>query len=701
MKKKPHHRRQQAELNALTFKELKADFAAKLDHYPYAATEVQAYLTDFHSAQIKNLLGEKFERNFHLNLSSYLIELKNSARLDPTRWHAFLCAKYLGINLDAPPNTEQALPIKPSAYYSEPSLQSEDFSLHQGFVQPYLVFGITAENRKYITWKKNSQRKWYWKNPYYEADVAPLLRRIMQVYILDDILQDYANAQKKFFNPKIKRHLPKLKRYRQALLSEINHNAENVLRHLNAQTPDPSFWQHLNKFTQADMDQIKPLFALWRSCTGNYLMEPHILQARRMLPHPNTENTGQLISWWMISHLHLQISRWWWQKMVKGYQRIFRLLTNISRNALTAENYFRELRQIQQEAYWLVAAPMWMLLPPLLGLASLPFTLVKTWYTFWLSMVQDEQELTEPTQQYLQDIMAIDIAESLKDLFLVLGVIFPFLRISSFCALNYMMQAPMSWQIWWALMQNLAQNVLSFETLALPQLFQSVNFVIVSYSIAYTTFALLLLAAIALAASYGWIQRYRFPDKFSHPMQQQLPRIEFPLQAEKTLAFATKAQITALLAALYKLNQSLNFRPNLERKVIVTLIEALQDPSKLSAKKLQQVLAQAQEIVGQNFSPQDAEQMKKMVEALVVPEKENALKQAELAGLKVQGSQGSYQPSQWLLEQLQTQKDPTPADPIILSKCPALLWSNRIKGQTKTQKRSEPVRTYALRKRLL
>lgn len=342
-----------------------------LQAYPSLAKEVQGY-NSFVPVDLQNLLGPLFTRNIDQTLGYILNDLRNNSQIIKTNLNTFLLEKYLGNS-----------PNNPHAYHAMPENTSEDFQLHLCFLQPFRLYGI---ERKYVGLDPETvNREWLWADCN-GSDSAPLFRKIIQIYILNDILMDSNIDTAK--NPN---------QLKDQLLQELNQEVNTLFQRL------ADHFDHVNNIQGNSNGLLSEhheevrlldyyllpgfldtanLYPLGRLLFGQTKIEAHHAIA-------NHQAKGWLnyIFVFLLSHLNLSTSVFWiktglrimlnqW-KDFKTYITTGSSLAQIGDTTFSFSNRLLQTLLLIPNTLILAASPLLILIPAIYGVTSLPFSLLR------------------------------------------------------------------------------------------------------------------------------------------------------------------------------------------------------------------------------------------------------------------------------------------------------------------------------------
>ncbi|MBS0290355.1 MAG: hypothetical protein JSS07_10040 [Proteobacteria bacterium] len=353
--------------------------------------------------EVNNLFGPRYWASFDPFLKIAIEDVKKNQGIDKTKLHAYLLEKYLGIQ-DVSVCQAQPVNLTPNAYHTIPAANSADIDLHAFFLQPYKLFAIADANRKFRGKNIDSvNREWLWmqprKNDKYDnfpnesRDSAPIFRKIIQIYILCSIIQDYQDSDgTPFRNDAIQQQLPTLKLKYQNLINQLKEEANQFLLDLEVQTktnpfvsppvsgliPTGNLRQWFDNNIPGLMENAH-LYPIGRLLFGQPTAEPHHLLAQYHL-----SDSGKLSSYlfyslfWIIAHLNLSTSYLWLALFINNCLKQYRAFQlYITYSDYTFYEFCIESRSFFTNVFIFVSSPLLILLPWIYGLTSLPFSLIR------------------------------------------------------------------------------------------------------------------------------------------------------------------------------------------------------------------------------------------------------------------------------------------------------------------------------------
>jgi len=406
-----------------------------LQGYPDIGSTVEGFgrydflgYTDLNTPiNIQNIFGPDFERKAQPGLLFALQELKDDDEIDKTKIHATLLHKYLGIdienvNINA---VSIASPNAVNAYLAHASQEASDYSLHLYFLQPFKLYGITEADRKYEENDSNvSLREWCWSAT--GCNSAPLFRKILQAFILSEILQDYVENKADFDDPRVAAIQDQLGVLRTQLCTTISADLmtlRDALRHgrLVEGNADGLLLGGRGTRLARDLSRALPnimdvasLYPLGRLLLGQSSQEAHHLIAQNQRVPFSLSYMGH----WLFSHLNFSTSVFWLGVVMTNYRTMWRRLKNY---VTRGEPDFSELLaggvMIIPHAIILVLAPLVMIFPWIYGVTSLPFTLARSLCLYG----------PFPALKQFWILKCLDVVELIKDAFFFFVYVVPFL----------------------------------------------------------------------------------------------------------------------------------------------------------------------------------------------------------------------------------------------------------------------------------
>ena len=419
-------------------------FTDLLAAFPDESSEVQgftAYSVEYYECrnplQVHNLLGPRFHRTFDPSLKEAISAAKNASRIDKSRLHRALLEKYLGIRLTA----ESVGPFNPqgdpNAYQSMPAQDSSDYTLHLNFLQPFRLFGITDQNRKKI-WGNPAvrNRAWFWHQQSVNTDTAPLFRKIIQAYILAEVLADYA-APNDFQDPIVRAKLSELQAAHQAMLEEISlgwralftelHNLQISLNARQIRGSDrgirnPPHAPVLDILMPGMLD-VAAAFPIGRLLYGQPHAEMHHEMALRASERHQENRLGFVLSYvfsWLMAHLNIPTSFFWMRVLVNIRKMCWEHLKSyITSPQMGFLDFSKGIVLLVLGLFILAMTPLLILTPWLYGLAGIPFTLLRAF-----CMYGPINKL-----RHFRILKLIDVAELVKDSAIFFAYAVPFLSV--------------------------------------------------------------------------------------------------------------------------------------------------------------------------------------------------------------------------------------------------------------------------------
>lgn len=632
-----------------------------LNQHADLRSEVQGFtgLSNETPINIQNLFGPQFDRNFNPTLGLMLNQLKESTELNQAELPDFLLKKYLG--------SEKTL--EPIAYYANPNPESEDFELHTVFLQPFRLYGILPEYRKF----KGESRQWLWTRDILNSNSAPIFRRIIQLYIANEFKSDDLVLKETL--------LTSLQTEINALFYALTNepNLNSVVSNSRGLLSDPDLIAILDNRLLPGFLDVASLYPLGRLLFGQTSEEVHHTIANRQQPGW----FGYALAF-LISHLNLSTSTFWVKvglRILLNQWQTFKDYVSGRPNELMLQSFL-----FIPNAFILAASPLLILIPALYGITALPFTLL---HRFCL----------EGPFKFLKNLnflIALDILGLIKDCAFFFYFAIPVLSflLASINAIVPPLLIGAGYYTSFILVLLVLGglfNIVFGDTSndALNRLISSI-----AWGIAGTNFFLFLginiflgigaylgtsllaklvvntlpsnvlekikalftpLSNLVLKIELG-LTRW-LGIKISHEIEAIIPLAEaqpnlLPPKIVPKMVLTSEDQdkINSLILRLGKLNQSHNLTPE-QKRSIKTCIENLEITKHDNRESLTLAEKQAQLILQDNFSVEEANIMKGLVSELQEMNKEKA-------ALQVQGAQNSYQPS-WQLIQLLRDKELT------------------------------------------
>ncbi|MBS0290356.1 MAG: hypothetical protein JSS07_10045 [Proteobacteria bacterium] len=426
-------------LVAQSAKQISNIFNEKMNQFTIAPYLVQGFKEQYFLGyasrsplQLNNLLGPTFWRTFDPLLKIAIDDIKSSANLDKPKLHAFLLEKYLGIK-DISLSLDTTL--TPNAFSSIPISTAEDIQLHKYFLQPFKLFGITENNRKF---QGNDpifcMREWLWAPKKAGCDSAPLFRQIIQIYILSSIIQDYTdNTEPVLLNPALKETLDLLKQKNQQMLQELNNQTATIFKAIDVEykqnplsgSPNgilgaSNASQQIDTQLNGFMD-IASLYPVGRLFFGQSSHEPHHVLASQNISPARTIKTNLNYAFnWFIAHLNISTSFFWVRTAFNIFVTKWKAIKEYATNP-NAEftDLLRQSLLFIPNALILALTPLLILLPWVYGISSTPFTLLRSFFIYG------------PFAQLrnFNYLKMIDVLELLKDSLIFWYIGIPFLNL--------------------------------------------------------------------------------------------------------------------------------------------------------------------------------------------------------------------------------------------------------------------------------
>ncbi len=651
--------------------------------------------------QLNNILGPLFWRSFDANLITAIEDLKKSNEVEKGKLHATLLSKYFNIK-DVKNLVADNLNVSdhPNAYNALPNENSEDYHLHLYFLQPFRLFGITEANRKFIGKDAATvNREWLWHKSAENTNAAPLFRKVMQAYILSDILDDYqdAKANPELKDPEIVNILPLLTAKHSQLLEEIKKDTKKLFKSvaqpviaqenapdqiinnpnglINSSAFNLVVDEHMNGF----MD-ITAMYPGGRLLFGQPSIEPHhAIAARDEVPGESKlkANAHYILSWIFV-HFNLSTSFFWLQTVLKIFVTQSKAFKNYvtNPNAKLIDLFFQSLLFIPN-AIIVVSTPLLVFMPWIYGITSIPFTLLRTL-------------MMHGPFKFLKDfnlLKMVDALELAKDGLLFYFYALPFLNLIM-GGLVVLLPAPLltaglvtSFILVAVVMAIVFRDVVFdfIYALASPNVMQLLGVAVFAGMGAYLGSAIfckvvspyipqsVLNTAAWLATPLGFIahgiekivrlivgeQNTAINLQHIIPSANRQPGINMPKPEVKfVVPQALADEITSLFNKVGRLNQS--FHLSVERKAAIKqCLNELDVTTAPSLDALNQAIKNAKDLVKDNFDPNEAQLMKQLFKHL--QEKQVALDVKENQSIMIHGNAGNYQPSWQMLKVLHEQ----------------------------------------------
>ena len=712
-----------SEITSRTSQEVQRTFAQCLADFPREASEVQGYMEyNFigfecrNPLQVNNLLGPRFWRNFDPSLKAAISSVKDAPRIDKPNLHRALLEKYLGIRLTAESVAPLIIQGEPNAYHSVPAENSEDDLLHLNFLQPFSLLGIADRSRKNI-WGEPSviNRAWFWHESAPNTDTAPLFRKIVQAYILAEILQDYA-AENAFQDPIVRAKLEELSAAHQALISDISLGWRALFTGLRApQMPRDRDVRQMQGNRAGITDTISTR-RLDNTLPGVLDVASHYPVGRLLFGQPSVEVHHQValraasrhqgkhlrfafvyVLNWLLAHLNIPTS-FFWPKVALGIAQ-----TNWRALKSYITNPQREFRHFLRDSFLLVPnllllamTPLLILVPWIYGLTGIPFTLLRTF-----CMVGPINKL-----RHFKILKLIDVGELVKDSVLFFAYALPFSSII-LGVLNMLLPAALLGIGAW----------ISFMVLvvAWASIFRSVNFPLTSLLsdtqffrflgasiflglVAYLGLGVLGRQIYAIAPgpcewamrALGWVLsplgmvvygigkvftyfagETRTVDR-SNIIPEALRQANQPLPMESdalVIPEAVQAEIDTLVRQMSSLNQSPHLSVERKRLFSECLSNLDTEKSGVTLPSLQAAMGTARGLLENNFTRAEADRMLALVTSLQAgaDATQAPILRSERTGIMMKRGTNNYQPS-WQMIQLM-RRNQMPIEGIPSEKC--------------------------------
>lgn len=148
--------------------------------------------------QVQNILGPRFDRTFDILVKKELESIKTDPSIVKQQLYLDLLQKYCGITIDLEVGLTKANVC--NADHSIPSEDDVEATLHHYYLQPSKLFGILPNQRKHICLSSEARDlEWRWGSGA-DTDMAKIFRKIICLYILDDIIDDLNDPTKKEYH---------------------------------------------------------------------------------------------------------------------------------------------------------------------------------------------------------------------------------------------------------------------------------------------------------------------------------------------------------------------------------------------------------------------------------------------------------------------------------------------------------------------
>lgn len=409
-------------------KELLQIFQALLEEFPFGES-VQGYFEYQHNEfeeksplNIETLLCSQFSRTFNPALITTLEELREEAELDKQKLHLALLEKYLNIKLPC------TMPYQPSelcsAYFSVPSDENSDEFLHTFFLQPYKLFNISHESRKFNENIKD-KRVWYWQDK--ACDAAPFFRTLIQIYILSSILQDYENTDNAFENEIVLENLEALKILRTEMLKSIQNSLRSLFLSIE-QVKNPNKIKGNSSGVFSDENQaIEELLPGFTQTASVYpfgrllfgqtpFVRQHVLALEASYDKDPTVSQLKYTFVFVLKHLNLSSSSFWLKTILQRTFKHWLAFKNylLGETENDRELIYQAIRSITTILI-VISSPLLILLPGLYGLTSLPFTALRS-----VCIHGPFSRL-----KHYNLLLGLDLIEATKDFFLFTSIALP------------------------------------------------------------------------------------------------------------------------------------------------------------------------------------------------------------------------------------------------------------------------------------
>jgi hypothetical protein len=642
---------------------------------------------------LQNLFGEKFERTFHPMLASAIEEIK-SDDIKKDELHRFLLHKYLGIDIDDVEAQSFRDQIEPNAFHSIPTTEEEDEFLHMYFLQPCRLFNINPNNRTYRRENAaNDNREWLWVS---EAgfDSAPVFRKMIQLYIVSAILEDYVQENNPYRDEAIVPRLDQLDAVSESLkeditqtLSELN-NVSPLLENRVRGNPMGllgSVGRTVSEIAPGFLD-IASFYPVGRLLLGQPRSEPHDLIASNAV-RGNGRQIFKYAFYWLFTHLNLSTSLFWVKTSFHFLNSMFQKLREYITDPRTPiEGLLLRSVLAIPGLFILALSPLLIIFPFVYGITSIPFSLIRS-----LCLKGPFPRLRD-----FNVLRGIDVVELIKDAALFCLYIVPAFQII-LAAVTAMMPAPLL----------TAGLITSFSLLFIVRLYLKLqaqnneydpNWIQDIYSLASTNFfrffGSALIMSLGVYIGVGVAGRRLYPNLPAMPQRAQrwssaFGRMLSPLtrlfnaaerpeerqfeniihadQRQEAMAppkdrhswFSAdmEARRDDLQRRLGQLNQSPNMmiEPS-HRKIFTDARNSLEVSADTTREAFEKAVRVAEELLANNLEPEEIDRLSHLVEDLGVG-RENSLEIRAMA--MASQNHRSYQPT-WKL--LNSVKDRVPVE---------------------------------------
>ncbi len=654
--------------------------------------------------QLQNLVGPKFWRSFDPSLQSALNELKTSNEIDKSQLHATLLKKYFEQDLESGQIT---LSNKPNAYQALPKEDSEDYQLQLYFLQPFRLFGISDNNRKFVgTDVATMNREWLWHPNARDNDSAPLFRSIIQVYILASIIEDCEdNTQQAFHSPEILAKLDALKALHAQLLTYIDRHTRSLFNAIERPTAissshmrgtpqgffsDSGLLRVIDNQFHGFMD-VMGYYPAGRLLFGQPTQEPHYASATNENREAGNapQSTWRFVLSWVITHLNISTSVFWLQKvlniLIEQWTTFKEFVNRTGQGTDGRQGFIKLLIQsllFVPNAFILAAAPLLILLPGIYGITSMPFSLLRNWFMHgrydslreykWLKWLDALEFIKDfvlfiwfavPVLNLIIDGLILMVPTVLLAPGYAVGLVVSSALIITTLAIIGARDIPVD------LLTGVAN--LNFTQLVGTSVFASVGAYLglgvamrgllplipqaLKNGVAFVFSPLnRLVAPLERMVRYVAGEQNRAIDTANIiPTVNRQPGIDIPKPTvQLVIPQALSNEIDQLFSALGKLNQAFNLSED-RRKLIRDCIGALDKNTATSLEALNNAVLNAKNLLENNFSQQEAQTMTTLITYL--REHEVALDNRENTAIRVQGNAGTYQPSWTMLKTLHEQ----------------------------------------------
>ncbi|MFI4936972.1 MAG: hypothetical protein ACHQJ6_00495 [Candidatus Berkiellales bacterium] len=269
-----------------------------------------------HLVTIENVLDSQTRNHALLGIINNITSDKS---VEKSKLYSVLLDKYLGINVENISRSVRPIQssIEPNAYHSLPEQHHPDQVLHECFLQPSRLFDVPPENRRYFGDDNTptQNREWRWDGYKRDCDSAPIFRKIIQVTILSEILDEQDRDEEKssenqlFRDGRIKALKPQLMGLRQGLLTEISLGLKTLFSQLAAQElpgdPKGLFGADPSRWDREHFPELFLIFPFVRLLGGQPSVEPSEAVAKRLTRQTNHKISSSLA--WLISQFNIPL----------------------------------------------------------------------------------------------------------------------------------------------------------------------------------------------------------------------------------------------------------------------------------------------------------------------------------------------------------------------------------------------------------